>query len=99
MNQPLRLLIAVVLATIYAEALVWLRYKGKGSRLVIALAMGVGNSAILTWWDGGGKGNFIFWLCLWLPVSIIGLSIGESFWSHNVGKTISQSKEEKKDDP
>lgn len=98
MNPSLRLIIAVVLATVYAEALVWLRYKGKGSRFVIALAKGVGISAILTWLDREGKGMFIFWLCLWLPVSIIGLSIGESFWPHSARETNPESKEEKKDD-
>jgi hypothetical protein len=45
----IKLLIASIFAFLYVEALAWLRYKGKISRILVSLAIGVGCGVIMTW--------------------------------------------------
>ncbi|MDT7947747.1 MAG: hypothetical protein RQ897_05285 [Thermoflexus sp.] len=80
----IKLLIASIVAFIYAEALAWLRYKGKISRFFVSLAIGVGCGVIMIWWHGDIR-IFPSSLCLFQAVSLA------LCWPNGSGASIKQN--------
>jgi hypothetical protein len=78
----IKLLIASIFAFVYVEALAWLRYKGKISRFLVSLAIGVGCGVIMIWWHGDIR-IFPFSLCFTIPGSLLGVMLAEWVWSIN----------------